>query len=263
MKIKNADITHCAKKAVICLCVLFPFFSSARDNGQLYSVCVGVSEYAEPSDNLTYPDKDAVEMYELLKLHTAPSNLILLTDSQATADNVLKRLDELFTQTRPEDIVIFFFSGHGGQGCFCAHDRIIYFKSLQEIFKKTKSRRKIIFADACYAGTLRGPAKPENGSDSHAGKDVLLFLSSRSGQVSFDSPSLKNGIFSRFLIAGLKGAADVNRDRIIAAKELFAYVNAKVLEHSQNRQTPVMWGKFDDRMPILNWNRQPAGKQAR
>ena len=64
----------------------------------------------------------------------------------------------------------------------------------------------------------------------------------------------KNADFAQYLIKGLKGAADTDSDRIITAKEIFTYVSAKVSERTRKKQNPVMWGKFNDNMHILNWN---------
>ena len=64
----------------------------------------------------------------------------------------------------------------------------------------------------------------------------------------------KNADFTQYLIKGLKGAADTDSDRIITAKEIFTYVSAKVSERTRKKQNPVMWGKFNDNMHILNWN---------
>ena len=64
----------------------------------------------------------------------------------------------------------------------------------------------------------------------------------------------KNADFTQYLIKGLKGAADTDSDRIITAKEIFTYVSAKVSEQTRKKQNPVMWGKFNDNMHILNWN---------
>jgi hypothetical protein len=243
------------RRFLILLIITSPVTLYSQGSGRLYAVCAGVSEYSRKSDNLKYPNQDAKEVYELLKYHAGASSLILLTDREATAENVLNSLDRLFTKTRPEDIVIFFFSGHGNAGIFFAHDRTISFKSLQEIFRKTQARRKIIFADACRAGTLRTPDKTES-DGGHVGENVMLFLSSRSNQASIDSPTLKNGLFTYYLLAGLKGGADANSNRIIEAKELFDFVNAQVRTTSRDRQTPVMWGKFDNNMPVLNWNKK-------
>jgi uncharacterized caspase-like protein len=232
-------------------------FAQARQKSKLYAVVVGVSEYRQSENNLTYAHKDALDMYNLFTLQTAASNVKLLTNKEATGDNIIQVAKELFTKTNPEDIVIFFFSGHGNTGCFYAHDKILSFKSLQEIFKKTKAKRKIIFADACFSGTFRtsGQSSNEN-ANSDVGENILLFLSSRSNQTSAESKKIKNGAFTYFLIAGLKGGADVNKDRYVTAKELFTFVNPKVKSYTKGGQVPVMWGKFDDNMIIFNWKKK-------
>ena len=51
--------------------------------GKIYAVLIGVSEYAVTANNLTYCHRDAMEMYELLKEHTTPERMKLLTDQQA------------------------------------------------------------------------------------------------------------------------------------------------------------------------------------
>jgi uncharacterized caspase-like protein len=238
--------------------LIFFLFSNlliyAQQKGELYAVIVGVSEYAQSGNNLTYSHKDAIEMYNLLKTQTTTANLKLLTNKQATRDSVLKAANELFTKTKPEDIVLLFFSGHGNEGYFLAHDNKLTFESLQAVFKKTKAKRKLIFADACYSGTFRS-SQQSSATNIYAniGNNVLLFLSSRSNQTSIETASMKNGVFTYFLIAGLKGGADANKDRIITAKELFTFVHPRVKEKTKESQIPVMWGKFNDNMVIFDW----------
>jgi uncharacterized caspase-like protein len=237
-------------------CLFFLLLSTTNVHARLYAVLVGVSEYKQSEDNLTYSHSDAIEMYEMLNLQTSANHLKLLTNQQATRNNIISVAQALFSQAEADDIVIFFFSGHGNKGCFMAHDRPLYFNALKDIFKQTKAKRKMIFADACLVGTLR--ASNNNSSNSHrsVGADVLLFLSSRSNQDSQELHSLKNGLFTYFLLAGLKGAADTNKDRAITARELFDFVNPKVKEKSEGSQVPVMWGKFDENMVILRWEKR-------
>ena len=64
---------------------------------------------------------------------------------------------------------------------------------------------------------------------------------------------MQNGFFTTCLQRGLRGGADANRDKIITAKELFLFVSKGVKELSDDKQHPVMWGKFDDTMPVIAW----------
>ncbi len=56
-------------------------------------------------------------------------------------------------------------------------------------------------------------------------------------------------------MTGLRGGADADHNKVVTARELFDFVYPRVKEHSKGIQVPVMWGKFEDRMEILNWNR--------
>ena len=81
----------------------------------------------------------------------------------------------------------------------------------------------------------------------------MLFLSSRSNETSIERRDMKNGFFTTYLQKGLRGGADANRDRTITAKELFDYVHKGVTKLSLNKQHPVMWGKFNNNMPVMTW----------
>jgi len=223
--------------------------------GKIYAVLVGISKY-EQSTNLLYCHRDAIEMYELLGEYTTPDKIILLTNQQAKHDSIVHYTEQLFRQAQPEDIVIFYFSGHGYENLFFTHDKVLYFSELQKIFRQTKAKRKLIFADACFSGSLRQEGNQAASGSSDVGNSVLLFLSSRSNQASEESSLFKNSIFTYFLLAGLRGGADANKDRYITAKELFNFVYPKVKEKSNGEQTPVMWGKFDKNMIILKLKSQ-------
>ena len=238
------------KTVFIFLLLALPFVLQAK----IYAVLVGISEYATQANNLTYCHRDAMEMYEILKGYTAPNQIILLTDKNAKLDNIVYQTRQLFQKAQPEDVVIFFFSGHGDKNVFCAHDKNLHFSALQRIFKQTKAKRKMIFADACHAGTLRQSSSQAATGTTGVGSNVMLFLSSRSAQTSRQRLDLRNGLFTYFLLAALRGGADFNRDKYITAKELFDFVNPKVKENSGGKQVPVMWGKFDEQMIILNLN---------
>ena len=237
------------KKLFAILLLVVPF----SVHGKIFAVLVGISEYEHNIENLSYGHRDAAEMFQLLKAYTTPDSMVLLTDQQATYDAIVHQTSQLFRQAKPEDIVIFFFSGHGYPNLFCVYDKNLYFSTLQKLFKACKANRKLIFADACFAGGLRQEGRQATSSldNPNMGKNVMLFLASRSNQHAAESHTLRNGVFTYFLLAGLRGGADANKDRYITAIELFNFVHPKVKERSNGKQIPVMWGKFDKNMVIL------------
>ena len=143
-------------------------------------------------------------------------------------------------------------AGHGYKGGFAAHDGRLSYADVREAFAACRAKNKMIFADACFSGGMR-----EAGHDTSLSQfNIMLFLSSRGNETSLDGNprrGQKNGLFTICLERCLRGGADADRDRIITARELFVAVTEGVKTLSHDRQHPVMWGKFDDTMPVMRW----------
>jgi len=75
-------------------------------------------------------------------------------------------------------------------------------------------------------------------------------MSSKAEETSLESAGLRQGVFSHFLIRGLKGEADLNRDKVISVQELFDFINEKVRDYTGNRQSPVIKGTYDPKMTV-------------
>jgi uncharacterized caspase-like protein len=75
-------------------------------------------------------------------------------------------------------------------------------------------------------------------------------MSSKSEETSLEAKGLRQGVFSYFLIRGLKGEGDVNYDGIVTVKELFDFVYVNVRQYTLNRQSPVIQGDYDPDMTI-------------
>jgi len=232
------------KKLLLILLLTIPL----SVQGRIYAIMIGVSEYAQSENNLLYCHSDAKKMFELLKEYTATGGMTLLTNEDANHDNIVHYTTQLFKQSQPEDIVMFFFAGHGNASGFLVYDKMLYFSELREIFKQSKAERKMIFADACFSENFM---QEGNKPSANVGKNLLLYLSSRSDQRSLETSALNGGVFTYYLIAGLKGEADLNKNGKITAKELYYYVNSKVRERTKDKQIPVMWGQFDENIIIL------------
>lgn len=246
---------------VWCICLVT--LVGCKSEPKTYLVSVGVSDYKSIQD-LRLPEKDAESVVQLFENRKAIA--ISLLGEQATKANILKALKEQFAHAQSQDLVVFFFSGHGYPGGFCPYDMSQQMKSglsydeIKDIFKECKAQNKVVFADACFAGQFRresgfqeSTAITQKITDSTDGTNVLLFLSSRSNETSIESPFMANGMFTAALLRALRGGADANLDRLITAKELFNFVSLNVKEKSHDKQHPVMWGKFDDNMIIMNW----------
>jgi uncharacterized caspase-like protein len=250
------------KKVILFLLLAFcvTCVSFAAPKGEVYVVAVGISNYKSIKD-LSLPENDAKAIADLYKTHT--KNVILITGKYATKKQILKSLKDQFSRATADDVIVFSFSGHGFPGGLCPYDMIaaikdtgISYKEIQAIFKQSKAKRKIMLADACYSGGIR-VSSGDNASHKPTTDDssILMFLSSRNGEVSLEGKYMVNGFFTTYLLRGLRGGADVDRNKIITAKELFKFVSEGVKEKSGDTQHPVMWGKFDDNYIIMDWNK--------
>ncbi len=213
-------------------------------------VSVGIGDYPKPINKLNLPVKDAVTMKNLIDKN-GNSGTAILIDEQATKAAILSEIHARFDHASTDDIIIFFFSGHGYKGGFVAYDGELPYSLIREAMGTSRCKNKMIFADACFSGKMRqGKRKvKEENSDSN----VMLFLSSRDNETSIERRDMTNGFFTICLKDGLSGKADENRDRTITAKEIFNFVSKNVKKLSRDKQHPVMWGNFSNDMPVIKW----------
>lgn len=213
-----------------------------------YVLCIGIQNYPERYNHTYLCARDAKTIKWLYEKN-GDSETIILTDQQATKSNIINTMKQLFGKSGQHDAVVMFYSGHGEKGAVCAYDGNLSYYEIAKVFNSTKAGRRIAFINACYSGTMRRKSH----YSSLKNKDMVFFLSSRSNETSIEQLNMKNAFFTAYLQQGLRGSADKNRDQVITAKELFDYVSAKVTEISRNQQHPVMWGQFDNNMPIMVW----------
>ena len=86
-----------------------------ESSGKIYGIFVGISDYPGDSIDLQYTAEDAIRVHGALikRAGMNPSDAIVLTDSNATVDNLRAAMEEIAQRAGPEDSFIFFYSGHG------------------------------------------------------------------------------------------------------------------------------------------------------
>lgn len=229
---------------------------SLSANARVYLVSVGIADYSgypTETKDLRLPAKDAQTIVDLYSANSSV-DYALLVNKKATKSRILKAIKKVFNKAGENDIVVFFFSGHGYAGGFCAYDGYLTYGDVRKAMSKSKCKNKMMFVDACRAGGMRVESSSSQ-SDVTAAKqaNVMLFLSSRNNEISIERAGMKNGFFTTYLQLGLRGHADADNNRIITARELFNYVHREVSQISKGKQHPVMWGSFSDNMPVMQW----------
>jgi len=215
---------------------------------KVYLVSVGIADYPGKENDLRISDNDAKTIAKVFQA-TKDASVNVLVNEAATQSALLSTMHTTFEDADYNDAVILYFSGHGTPGALVCHDGLLTYQHIFKMLKGCKATRKIIIADACYAGKMRTTRQQ---TDSYNNQNVMLFLSSRTDETSQET-QYKNSLFTIFLERGLRGGADKDKNRQITARELFDFVHKGVKEASGNKQHPVMWGKFDNDMTVIKW----------
>ena len=232
---------------------------------KIWAVVVGVGRYAT-MPALKYTVDDAYHYYAFLKSPEGgalPDKQVkVLVNEDATRSNILQTLRQTLLQADENDVIIFYFSGHGLEGSFIPQDfdgmnNKLYHHEVKAIFEKSHAKHKICIADACYSGSLIAMKTPfadamkqyyKAFEDTKGG--IALFMSSQKEEFSLEDQGLRSGIFSHYLIRGLKGDADEDHNKIITMRELYDFVYKNVRIYTSNAQTPTISGNFDWNMPL-------------
>jgi uncharacterized caspase-like protein len=194
--------------------------------------------------------------------------IALLIDEDATRKNVIKAIRDIYSQAGKDDIIIFYFSGHGAEGAFITSEfdkndiedykGILWHEELQSVFQQSPAKYKYLIADACHAGSFTQSSK-QSGTQSRGAfyqafeqskGGFVLLLSCMGDEVSLETRGVKQGVFSHYLLRGLKGESDNNKDKIVSVIELFDYVDNNVKNFTRGKQNPVISGNYDEALPI-------------
>jgi uncharacterized caspase-like protein len=254
------------KYFVFTICLFGGIFFAQSAAATTYAVVSGVSKYARKP--LRYPDDDAALFYNWLVgkggAGVKPENSTFLINEKATAAAILEAMKTQFAKAQKDDTVIFFFSGHGDKGIFLSYGAdtsgaYLQHAEVKAAFKACMAKTKLCFADACFSGTLT-PNLDKNISVKFAesvlkdfDSNIVVMMSSRSNELSQENAALKQGAFAYYLVKGLKGDADVDKNKAIIISELFAYVSKNVVAFTNGAQHPILTGKFDRKMLLVKF----------
>ena len=262
------------KKAGLLL-VLFACFvcsvakaETTPDPSKSYALLIGVNEYPKPFTSLRYCEADIDALEKVLLEIGYPANHIVKLESSAdsnhqpTRSNILKQARAIAGVLEPEGTFIMAFSGHGatiGEDAYlCPTDvdagdlsSLVKRDDLYAIMNDCEARHKLFFIDACRdVQTGWRTTKSIKGMTVVGREEPKFFLisSCRDKQVSHEDPAFKQGVFSHFLVEGLRGKAALNGK--VSVSSLFAYVSQQtkdyVLETYSTAQTPRLMVKTDE-----------------
>lgn len=255
---------------------LFVHYQPKRRN--VWAVVIGINDYPK-LPKLKYAVNDAEAFYRLLveENRIPPENVTLLTNQQASLVNLRSTLGtRIKNAARESDMVIIFFAGHGaterdaaspdGDGLekyllpFDADPADLYTTAMPmvevaRIFNRIRSERLVFIADACYSGGSGG--RTISVADTRAnigdgflervvgGRGKVIITASSANEVSVEKDELQHGVFTYYLLEGLRGKADFDRDSMITVDEAYRFVYDEVPKATGQEQHPVKKGSVE------------------
>jgi hypothetical protein len=233
------------------------------------AVIIGIADYKNlPRADFANDDASVFYDYAIRALGVKPENIKLLVDGNADDVAIYQTFKSwLPSRVRPTTDVYVFYSGHGlpgeeGQGLYLLPQRAhrdliektaISHREINGFIKAAKPKSVTIFLDSCYSGvartgeTLLASARPVvlKSDKKLFPEEFTVITASQADQISSSSPDLKHGIFSYYLMRGMEGEADANRDGKITVGEMHSYLTEQVMRQAgmmNRKQQPQLVG---------------------
>ncbi len=255
---------------------LNPLALKTKANENKLALVIGIENYSDLV-KATYANNDAQYFKEYAKnsLGVKKENIKLLTDEKATfigINKVLKKWLKSKIIPNKTELVIF-YAGHGlatqdgdkqdlyllpqdGDADLLSISSISRNSFFEEI-NNLNPKSVTIFFDACYSGTSRDnksllassrPIKILKETDNNIPENFTIFSASQLNQISSGLKNGEHGIFSYYLMKGMEGTADINKDKKITNNELLKYLDLNVSKSAAEwgrEQNPSLAGDPD------------------
>jgi len=246
---------------------LNPASVKVQQSRDAVAIIIGIENYRRvPKADFANADAKDFYTYASRALGIKPENIKLLVDDGADDIEMLNAFQNwlpLKVNKGKTDVYVF-YSGHG----YPSQDgNSLYFlpfnvdkqyldrtsvkqKEVVSALQKAQAKSVTMFIDACYSGQTRGgevliaglkPIVAKTDEKAYPAEFTVI-TASAADQFSSASQDLKHGIFSFYLMKGMEGDADGNKDGRITSGELQKYLSEMVgkqamgLNRTQNTQ---------------------------
>jgi len=260
-----------------------------------FAVIIGVNEYSNPEDNTKGgPGNSATDMNKtLVEYMNFPSGHVHLlvdridvSDDDVTKAMVESELKWLQIVAVSEDIVVFYYAGHGyqqfnGSEYLYAHDLPIRDGKFAAEINKIDSEKLCVILDISFSGGFikdgqtfwegvygLGGVWSDLAGETPSKRVVLTACAEnvtiQYGKIKLDRdaavwPYWPSGyryecVFTHFLVQGFRGRADMNSDNKVTVEEAFRYARVRAIIFPIGRtdskihtgQTPMMYDGYPE-----------------
>jgi hypothetical protein len=241
-------------------------------NPDAMAVVLGVERYRDlPPARWAARDAALVRRYliDALGVSDDRNHIYMRTDADVTGNEFRKLFADdgwLARRVRPTTDLVVYWSGHGAADVTTRTPYLLPFDgdanyaretgyslaTLYEQLARLAVRSVTVIVDACFTGLTRSHAaltpgaRPVVVSIEHPAlrkENMAVFAAAHGDQTASDYPPKRHGLFTYFVLDGLRGAADADGDRRITVAELERYATRRVRETAgtmDREQSPVV-----------------------
>lgn len=248
------------------LLCLFLFSKMAFAAPKTWVLLVGVGSYENPQiSSLRFPAKDALSLRDALidpKIGALPRNQVkMLADNEATRENITGAVGNFFKpNVQAGDKVVVFLAGHGvakgvgvsaksyllptdvkGLTVASLENSAVDLRALTDDLGTLPASQFVIFVDAC-----REDPTPGRGIKGNTMSDVLsrgvqvvpqdekaesaTFFACSVGQRAYEDANLGHGVFTNWILEGLRAGAVPQKNGDVEMGVLSSYVSQNIAD---------------------------------
>lgn len=216
---------------------------------------------------LRFAQRDALRFFRVLRKLSGGSRLHIKLMLGPTAQQVRKAMAELANRLKgqkPVGTFILYYSGHSYRNYFQLGKSRLAYKEVIRFVRKLPVKVRLMFVDSCFSGQLlQVKGKRNNKRIRSKGirrsplkwrpkllklKGIAILASSEARGRSYESDTIMSSFFTSGLIAGLRGAADLNKDLRVSFAEIRKYVYESTIIHSLRSGVEVQRPVYKDEL---------------
>ncbi len=219
------------------------------------AILISQDRFPEDDDlgDLSYARSDANAVAGVLEHEDGSTYDLVEKVENGTHHQALRKIERITADLFEDDFLFVYYSGHGLVG---SNDKLhLAFENtearllnstamkagtLLDILDDAKPSARLLVLDCCYAGAIGAEFKRSSIEDAvrieASSHGTFVMTSATSSQVAKESPVYGQGVFTKHLVDGLNGAADLDGDGRVSADELFSYVRKNTMR--EGRQEP-------------------------
>jgi hypothetical protein len=233
-----------------------------NNGGKRHAIVVGINNYQDTGiSDLSKARNDAKLVGKILREQGEFEQVVVMTDDidprndkenlYPTKLNIEEKLDSLLRFSEPDDLVVFFFSGHGisdpdENGYLVTVDTVTdkqFNTSLKvnDVILRLKAKgikKSLLVLDACRDVLYSSKSSSRNSlleKEYTEAEVAATFYSTKAGYYSYEDDETDYGVFTKYLVMGMEGKADSNGDGVVAFSELEQYVQKGVKDWSTKK----------------------------